>query len=67
MTVFLTPDGHPFYGGTYFPPRDRQYGQQIMTGFPRLLLSMADTYAKRRQDGVEEQASQIADYFAAAQ
>src|SRR5262249_26254926 len=33
MTVFLTPDGRPFYGGTYFPPVDR-YG---MPGFPRLL------------------------------
>ena len=34
MTVFLTPDGKPFYGGTYFPPEDR-HG---MPGFPRLLL-----------------------------
>ena len=33
MTVFLTPDGVPFYGGTYFPPVDR-HG---MPGFPRLL------------------------------
>src|SRR5713226_9044775 len=35
MTVFLTPDGRPFYGGTYFPPNDRQYGQERMPGFPR--------------------------------
>src|SRR5947209_4345598 len=62
MTVFLTPDGRPFYGGTYFPPRDRQYGQQVMPGFPRLLLTMADAYTNRRQD-VEEQATQIADYL----
>ena len=34
MTVFLTPDGKPFYGGTYFPPEDR-HG---LPGFPRLLL-----------------------------
>ena len=33
MTVFLTPDGVPFYGGTYFPPDDR-HG---LPGFPRLL------------------------------
>jgi uncharacterized protein len=62
MTVFLMPDGRPFYGGTYFPPRDRRYGQQLMPGFPRILLSMADAYQNRRQD-VEEQATQIADYL----
>src|SRR5712672_4122895 len=37
MTVFLTPDGRPFYGGTYFPPDDRRYGSEIMPGFPRVL------------------------------
>ncbi len=62
MTVFLTPDGRPFYGGTYFPPRDRQYGREVMPGFPRILLSMADAYEKRRQE-VEEQATQLADYL----
>src|SRR5438874_12950662 len=62
MTVFLTPDGRPFYGGTYFPPRDRRYGQQVMPGFPRRLLSMADAYQNRRPD-VEEQANQIATYL----
>ena len=35
MTVFLTPDGKPFYGGTYFPPEDR-HG---MPGFRRVLLA----------------------------
>ncbi|MEK7839408.1 MAG: thioredoxin domain-containing protein, partial [candidate division NC10 bacterium] len=34
MTVFLTPEGKPFYGGTYFPPVDRAN----MPGFPRVLL-----------------------------
>ena len=62
MTVFLTPDGRPFYGGTYFPPDDRRYGQQVMPGFTRILLSMADAYKNRHQD-VEEQASQVADYL----
>jgi len=62
MTVFLTPDGRPFYGGTYFPPRDRQYGQQTMPGFPRVLLSMAEAYQEKRQD-VEEQATQLAEYL----
>ena len=40
MTVFLTPEGKPFYGGTYFPPVDRQN----MPGFPRLLLGIAEAY-----------------------
>src|SRR5260221_3565489 len=30
MTVFLTPDGRPFYGSTYFPPDDRRYGSEII-------------------------------------
>ena len=40
MTMFLTPDGIPFYGGTYFPPEDRYN----MPGFPRVLISVADAY-----------------------
>jgi uncharacterized protein YyaL (SSP411 family) len=62
MTVFLTPDGRPFYGGTYFPPRDRQYGREIMPGFPRVLLTIADVFQNQR-DKVEEQASQLANYL----
>ncbi|HLE62228.1 MAG TPA: thioredoxin domain-containing protein, partial [Pyrinomonadaceae bacterium] len=46
MTVFLTPDGVPFYGGTYFPPEDRYN----MPGFPKLLLSVADAYRERPDD-----------------
>ena len=40
MTVFLTPDGHPYYGGTYFPPEDRGG----MPGFPRLLAAASQAY-----------------------
>ncbi len=40
MTVFLTPNGHPYYGGTYFPPEDRQG----MPGFPRLLAAASQAY-----------------------
>ncbi len=49
MTVFLTPDGVPFYGGTYFPPVDR-HG---MPAFPRLLASIADAYHSRRGEVAE--------------
>jgi len=40
MTMFLTPDGVPFYGGTYFPPSDRYN----MPGFPRILASVAEAF-----------------------
>src|SRR5436190_5774067 len=38
MTMFLTPEGKPFYGGTYYPPDDR-YGRP---GFPKILQAVAD-------------------------
>src|SRR5437588_3497895 len=59
MTVFLTPDGKPFYGGTYFPPVDR-HG---MPGFTRLLEAVADAYRSRR-DELEETATKLADSLA---
>jgi uncharacterized protein YyaL (SSP411 family) len=46
MTMFLTPEGVPFYGGTYFPPDDRQG----MPSFARVMRSVADAYATRRAD-----------------
>ncbi|KFE64197.1 thioredoxin domain-containing protein [Hyalangium minutum] len=42
LTVFLTPDLKPFYGGTYFPPQDK-YGRP---GFPRLLEALHDAWEK---------------------
>ena len=44
MTVFLTPGGRPFYGGTYFPPADRPN----MPGFPRVLAAIAEAYGQNR-------------------
>src|SRR5829696_6133478 len=46
MTVFMTPDGAPFYGGTYFPP----VPSRGMPSFKQLLLSLADAYANRREE-----------------
>ena len=43
LTMFLTPEQEPFYGGTYFPPEDR-YGRP---GFPRILAAVADAYHRR--------------------
>ncbi len=62
MTMFLTPDGKPFYGGTYFPPRDRRYGQEVMPGFASILVGLAEAFATRRAD-VEAQANEVADYL----
>ena len=46
MTVFLTPQGEPFYGGTYYPPEPR-YG---MPGFKQVLLAVANAYQNRREE-----------------
>ena len=46
LTVFLTPDGRPFYGGTYFPPDDR-WGRP---SFKKILLAIADAYRERRDE-----------------
>ncbi|MCH8229839.1 MAG: thioredoxin domain-containing protein, partial [Chloroflexi bacterium] len=45
LTVFITPDGQPFFGGTYFPPEDRHN----MAGFPRILNAISDAYATKRE------------------
>ena len=54
MSVFLTPDRRPFYGGTYFPPVDR-HG---MPAFRTVLATLADAWSGRRHE-VEEQAGEI--------
>src|SRR5512142_826272 len=46
LTVFLTPDGEPFYGGTYFPPEPR-HG---MPAFRQVLHAVADAYRERPED-----------------
>jgi uncharacterized protein YyaL (SSP411 family) len=46
MTMFLTPDLKPFYGGTYYPPEDRRG----MAGFPRVLTAIIDSYINRRDE-----------------
>src|SRR5215471_1136330 len=52
LTAFLTPDGKPFYGGTYFPPQDH-YGRP---SFRRVLLSIANAYKEKNGDVVEQAA-----------
>jgi hypothetical protein len=50
LTAFLTPDGKPFYGGTYFPPHDL-YGRP---SFKRVLLSISNAYREKNGDVVEQ-------------
>jgi uncharacterized protein YyaL (SSP411 family) len=55
-TVFLTPDGHPFYAGTYFPPESR-HG---LPSFRDVLEAVARAWRERRED-LERQAERIAE------
>jgi uncharacterized protein len=50
LTAFLTPEGKPFYGGTYFPPDD-SYGRP---SFKRVLLSIANAYREKNGDVMEQ-------------
>ncbi|HEY0378718.1 MAG TPA: thioredoxin domain-containing protein [Pyrinomonadaceae bacterium] len=56
MTVFLTPEGVPFYAGTYFPPEDRYN----MPGFPRVLVGVAEAYRARPDEVTETAVSVLA-------
>jgi uncharacterized protein YyaL (SSP411 family) len=55
MTVWLTPDREPFYGGTYFPARDGDRGSRV--GFLTLLQRIDETYRKRPDDVVQTASS----------
>jgi uncharacterized protein len=50
MTVFLTPDGEPFFAGTYFPPEDR-HG---MPSFRRVLAAVSRAWSEQREDLVRQ-------------
>ena len=66
LTMFLTPDGGPFFGGTYFPPQDR-HG---LPAFKRVLASVDQAYRERSQDvahnveKITQAVSALSDYSA---
>ena len=62
LTGFLLSDGKPFYGGTYFPPKD-QLGRP---GFRRVLLAVADSYRNKRAE-LERAANSLADAVSQAE
>jgi uncharacterized protein len=62
LTAFLTPDGKPFYGGTYFPPDDR-YGRP---GMKRVLETVASNYRSHRAE-IHASADQIGEALGRAE
>ncbi len=56
LTAFLTPDGRPYFGGTYIP-RDDRYGRP---GMGRVLLAMAQVWRERRDEALETAGSVMA-------
>jgi uncharacterized protein YyaL (SSP411 family) len=61
MTVFLTPQGEPFFGGTYYPPEPR-HG---LPGFRQVLVAISDAYRERRGD-VGRQAGALVEAIASS-
>jgi len=61
LTAFLTPDGRPFYAGTYFPNEDR-HG---LPAFPKVLRAIADTWATRR-DEIDEHGARVVEAISRA-
>ncbi len=58
LSVFLTPDGSPFFGGTYYPPEDRPG----MPGFPRVLTTVLDAYTARKAE-IKQAGQNIVDHL----
>src|SRR5512142_423853 len=56
LTAFLTPEGKPFFGGTYFPPQD-SFGRP---SFTKILMAIAEAFRERRND-VESEAGKLMD------
>jgi uncharacterized protein len=57
MSVFLTPDGKPFFGGTYFPPEDA-YGRR---GFPFILEAITQTWSVQQQQVIDSSIALLAE------
>jgi hypothetical protein len=56
LTAFLTPDGRPYFGGTYIPPEDR-FGRP---GFKQVLTTLAQVWRERREEALETAAGTMA-------
>jgi len=58
MSVFMTPEGEPFFGGTYYPPHDARG----MPGFPRILEGLATAWREREPE-VREAAARLVEHL----
>ena len=65
LSMFLTPDGKPIFGGTYFPPDDKKVGDDTVPGFKSVLKKVLDLDAKDH-DGLVKQADKVAEATADA-
>lgn len=61
LNAFLTPDGKPFYGGTYFPPR-RAFNRASWT---EVLTAIARSFAEKR-DEIDQQAAHLTEHLHSA-
>ncbi len=59
LNMFLTPDGKPIFGGTYFPPDDKKVGDDTITGFKTLLTRLIAIDKKERAE-IEKHAEKVA-------
>src|SRR5205085_7337462 len=59
LSMFLLPDGRPVVGGTYWPPEDRKFDDEVVRGFKSILAVVSAAYKDKRKD-VETQAERVA-------
>jgi uncharacterized protein YyaL (SSP411 family) len=65
LSMFLTPEGKPIFGGTYFPPDDKKAGDDVIPGFKSILKKVMELHTKEK-DGLFKQADHIANLTADA-
>jgi uncharacterized protein YyaL (SSP411 family) len=58
-SLFLTADGKPIFGGTYWPPDDKEVDGQKVSGFKTILKAVSDAWKDKRKD-LEEHADKVA-------
>jgi uncharacterized protein YyaL (SSP411 family) len=60
LTMILTPDGKPIFGGTYFPPADKKVGEDTIPGMTSILARVIELNKKERPE-LEKQAEHVAE------
>ncbi len=60
MSLFLTAEGKPIFGGTYFPPDDKKVGDETIPGFNSILKTVLDLHKNKKKE-LQDQADQVAE------